>query len=75
MGTDINSVLETVDEFYEKNQGAEAEKLLLRSAEQAAKEQDNGSLLQLLNELLGYYRRQGRRRLPFKLRKRRFRLH
>lgn len=67
IGMDINSVLETVDEFYEKNQGAEAEKLLLRSAEQAAKEQDNGSLLQLLNELLGYYRETGQKEASFQI--------
>lgn len=64
---DINAVLEQVDKFYESNQGAEAEKLLLESAAGAAKEQDDGSLLQLLNELLGYYRETGQKEASFQI--------
>lgn len=52
----IEHILQQVDEYYEKSQGAEAEKLMRESIALAMEEQDNQSLLQLLNELLGYYR-------------------
>ncbi len=53
---DINKLLRQVDEYFELNRGADAEKLMQEGIEQAVQEQDNESLLQLLNELLGYYR-------------------
>lgn len=56
---DIQKILEKADRYLEENRGQEAEKLLRESAAQAAREQDDGSLLQLLNELLGYYRETG----------------
>lgn len=56
---DIEKILGQVDRFFEENRGAEAERLMRQAAEQAVREQDDGSLLQLLNELLGYYRETG----------------
>ena len=56
---DVRQILEQVDAYYEQNQGKEAEKLMRRAIEQAVGEEDDGSLLQLLNELLGYYRETG----------------
>jgi len=53
---DIQKVLAQVDVYFEENKGAEAETLMLESVALAVKEQDDDSLLQLLNELLGYYR-------------------
>ena len=53
---DINRVLAQVDAFFEENKGEEAEKLMQQSIGQAVQEQDDASLLHLLNELLGYYR-------------------
>lgn len=52
----VNSVLQQVDELYARSEGAKAECLMCSAIEEAVKEQDNESLLQLLNELLGYYR-------------------
>lgn len=52
----IEQILQQVDEYYEKSQGPEAEKLMRESIALAMEEQDHESLLQLLNELLGYYR-------------------
>lgn len=53
---DVRHILAQVDAYYKQNQGKEAEKLLSRAIEQAVEEEDDDSLLQLLNELLGYYR-------------------
>lgn len=53
---DINRILQQVDEFYSQNRGADAERLMQESIVLAVQEQDDESLLQLLNELLGYYR-------------------
>ena len=53
---DIRGILKQVDVFYEENRGEQAEKLMQESILQAVQEQDDESLLQLLNELLGYYR-------------------
>lgn len=58
-GMDINELLQRVDCFYAENKGAEAEKLLLASMETAVSNQETEVLLQLLNELLGYYRETG----------------
>lgn len=56
----INEILQQVDDFYAENRGEEAEQLMLSSIERATAEQDSESLLQLLNELLGYYRETSR---------------
>ena len=53
---DIQKILKQVDSLFAENKGQEAEKLMLKCAAQAVDEQDDGCLLQLLNELLGYYR-------------------
>ena len=53
---DINKILQQVDSFYAESKGAEAEKLMLAAIQEAAENQENEILLQLLNELLGYYR-------------------
>ncbi len=53
---DVNEILQQVDSFYAENKGEEAEKLMLTAIREAAENQDNEGLLQLLNELLGYYR-------------------
>ncbi len=57
---EIQEILDEVDALLAHNQGEQAEKLMLESASRAAKEQDDGALLQLLNELLGYYRESSR---------------
>ncbi len=53
---EINKILQQVDECYEQNRGADAEKLMQEGIALAVQQQDDESLLQLLNELLGYYR-------------------
>lgn len=53
---DIQGVLQRVDELFEQNKGQQAEALMQESILAAMEEQDDASLLQLLNELLGYYR-------------------
>ena len=56
----IEMILSQVDAFFEENRGQEAERLMRESIVRAMEEQDDNSLLQLLNELLGYYREAGR---------------
>ena len=58
---DIQRILAQVDEFFEQNKAQEAEKLIQQSIVQAVQEEDDGSLLQLLNELLSYYRETSQR--------------
>ncbi len=53
---DIRNVLAQVDQLFEENRGEEAERLMRESAALAVQEGDDNSLLQLLNELVGYYR-------------------
>lgn len=53
---DINRILQAVDNLYKQNKGPEAEALLREAIVLAVQEQDDAGLLQLLNELLGYYR-------------------
>lgn len=53
---DINQILQQIDTYYENQQGKEAETFMCRCIEQAVAESDDAVLLQLLNELLGYYR-------------------
>lgn len=64
---DIQSVLKQVDIFFEENRGEEAEKLMRESVVQAVQEQDDDSLLQLLNELAGYYREAGQTENSFQM--------
>lgn len=64
---DIQNILQQVDAYFEENRGIEAEKLLLESAEQAVREQEDNVLLQLLNELLGYYRETSQRENSFRV--------
>ncbi len=56
---EIEAILERVDTLYEEHRGAEAEELLLGALSIAAEDQDGPAMLQLLNELLGYYRETG----------------
>lgn len=58
---DIQRILAQVDDFFEQNKGQEAEKLMQQSIVQAVREEDDSSLLQLLNELLSYYRETSQR--------------
>lgn len=53
---DIQKILAQVDALFEENRGKDAEQLMLDSIAGAVEEQDDNSLLQLLNEILGYYR-------------------
>ncbi len=53
---DIQNILKKVDALFEENKAEEAERLMLQSAEKAVEEGDDAVLLQLLNELIGYYR-------------------
>ena len=57
---DIQDILARVDAFFEENKGEDAEQLMLDSIARAIQEQDDNILLQLLNELLGYYRETSR---------------
>lgn len=57
---DIQKIFAKIDGLLEENRGEEAEQLMLESITQAVQEQDDNVLLQLLNELLGYYREAGR---------------
>ncbi len=57
---DVAAVLQKVDEYYRMNQGPEAEKLMQGAVVEAMSAGDNQGLLQLLNELLGYYRETSR---------------
>lgn len=53
---DINQILQQIDSYYAENRGKEAEGLMLQCMKQAVAEENDAVLLQLLNELLGYYR-------------------
>ena len=57
---DIQDILKRVDALLEQNRGEEAEQLMLESLTQAVSEQDDNVLLQLLNELLSFYRETSR---------------
>lgn len=64
---DIQNVLNQVDSFFEENKGEEAERLMRDAVVQAVQEQDDNSLLQLLNELIGYYREAGQAENSFQM--------
>lgn len=53
---DIDTILKQVDRLFEENRGEEAERLMQEAIVMAVQEQDDESLLALLNELMGYYR-------------------
>lgn len=55
----IEEILQRVDQYYGENKGEEAKKLLQRGILEAERDGDDGGLLQLLNELIGYYRETG----------------
>ncbi|MCM1193110.1 MAG: DUF4125 family protein [Butyrivibrio sp.] len=56
----IQEIILQIDKLLEENKREEAEKLMQESIARAVAEQDDGSLLRLLNELLGFYRETGR---------------
>ena len=64
---DIQEILKQVDSLFAENKGQEAERLMLKSAAKAVDEQDDGCLLQLLNELLGYYRQTSQHENSFRI--------
>ena len=45
----IEKILAQVDALFEENQGEKAEELMLKSLAEAVEEQDDNSILQLLN--------------------------
>lgn len=57
---DVEAVLVKMDEAIAENRGGEVEGILTEAIHTAVEEGDDGALLQLLNELLGYYREVGR---------------
>lgn len=52
----INEVMDQIDAFYAAGRGPEAEKLMCSAIQEAAAAGEEENMLQLLNELLGYYR-------------------
>lgn len=56
----IQEIILQIDKLLEENKREEAEKLMQESIARAVAEQDDSSLLRLLNELLGFYRETGR---------------
>ena len=63
---DIQSILARADAYLEADRGEEAEQLLQQSVAQAEAEQDEGAKLQLLNELIGYYRETSRHEMVYR---------
>lgn len=57
---DISGILEAEDRLFNENRAAEVEELLMGAVSVALDEGDGGALLQLLNELIGYYRESSR---------------
>ena len=56
---DVNEILQRVDALFGENRSGEALQLMLKTLHQAIKTQDDEAILQMLNELLGYYRETG----------------
>ena len=54
-------VLREVDRLFDENRAKEAEIFLLNALEEARAEEEQGVILQLLNELIGYYRQTSER--------------
>ncbi len=63
----VEEILRQLDMAVIDNRGDEAEEILMGGVAQAMEEGDNGSLLQLLNELLGFYRETGRVEESYKI--------
>ena len=57
---DLQRFLEGLDLFYASGKGREAEGYLKRGLKEAASCGDDGAILAILNELMGYYRAAGR---------------
>jgi len=57
---DIRKTLSELDIFFEKKRYGEVETFLLSKIKKAEGENDSGSILTLLNELMGFYRSSGR---------------
>lgn len=57
---DIDNIRQQIYALYGANKGSEAEALMLASIAKAQEAGDDAALLQLLNELLGYYRETSR---------------
>ncbi|MBQ4537676.1 MAG: DUF4125 family protein [Lachnospiraceae bacterium] len=66
---DIQNILSRIDKYYSENKGAEAEQLMLCSIEETELAGDKEGKLQLLNELLGYYRETSRIEDSFRIAK------
>lgn len=64
---DMEGILARVDAFFEANQGEEAERLMQESAALAVQLKDDEGLLQLLNELIGYYRETGQKENVYRM--------
>lgn len=62
---DMERILAQVDGLYEENKGEKAERLMLRSIEEAIELKDDGARLQLLNELMGYYRETSQKEMVY----------
>lgn len=56
----MQEIISQIDKLLEENKREEAEKLMQESIARAVAEQEDSSLLRLLNELLGFYRETGR---------------
>jgi len=54
-------VLREIDRLFDENRAAEVEPFLLELLEEAREEGDHGVCLQILNELIGYYRQTSER--------------
>ena len=63
---DIQNILAQVDAYFEADRGKDAEQLLQQSVADAEREQDDGAKLQLLNELIGYYRESSQHEMVYK---------
>ena len=56
----IEEILKELDAIYEQNQGKDAEALMLKYLDEARREKEKSIELQLLNELIGFYREASR---------------
>ena len=63
---DIQNILTQVDAYFDADRGKDAEQLLRQSVAEAEQEQDEGAKLQLLNELIGYYRETSQHEMVYK---------
>ncbi|MBR1701763.1 MAG: DUF4125 family protein [Lachnospiraceae bacterium] len=58
---DVSAILQKVDDLFDENRAKEAEQLLLQALEAAKQNGDGAAQLQILNELIGYYRQTSER--------------